>query len=181
MNGKIIKYFSRRGFGFISPENSQEEIFFHVSNYPELVQPEIGKDVEFELIETPKGKEATQIKILPDALAPEPPEAEEEEAEEEEAEEEEAEEEEAEEEEAEEEEAEEEEAEEEEAESPKASILEIAEIKGVGKTTEEKLRKAGFDTVESIASVDAETVSEKTGISSKVAAKLIASAKEFLD
>jgi cold shock CspA family protein len=170
MNGKIIKYFSRRGFGFISPENSQEEIFFHVSNYPELVQPEIGKDVEFELIETPKGKEATQIKILPDALAPEPPEAEEEEAEEEEAEEEEAEEE----------EAEEEEAEEEEAESPKASILEIAEIKGVGKTTEEKLRKAGFDTVESIASVDAETVSEKTGISSKVAAKLIASAKELL-
>jgi cold shock CspA family protein len=176
MNGKIIKYFSRRGFGFISPENSQEEIFFHVSNYPEQVQPEIGKDVEFELIETPKGKEATKIKILPDTLAPEPPEAEEEEAEEEEAEEEEAEEE-----EAEEEEAEEEEAEEEEAEDPKASVLEIAEIKGVGKTTEEKLRKAGFDTVESIATEDAETVSEKTGISSKVAAKLIASAKELLE
>ncbi len=168
MNGKIIKYFSRRGFGFISPENSQDEIFFHVSNYPELVQPEIGKDVEFELIETPKGKEATKIKILPDTLAPEPPEAEEEEAEEEEAEEEEAEEEEAEE-------------EEEEAEDPKASVLEIAEIKGVGKTTEEKLRKAGFDTVESIATEDAETVSEKTGISSKVAAKLIASAKELLE
>ena len=166
MKGKIIKYFSRRGFGFISPEDSQDEIFFHVSNYPELVQPEIGKDVEFELIETPKGKEATQIKILPDVLAPEPPEAEEEEAEEEEAEEEEAEE---------------EEAEEEEAESPKASILEVSEIKGVGKTTEEKLRKAGFDTVESIASVDAETVSEKTGISSKVTAKLIASAKELLE
>ncbi len=151
MNGKIIKYFSRRGFGFISPENSQEEIFFHVSNYPEQVQPEIGKGVEFELIETPKGKEATKIKILPDTLAPEPPEAEEEEAEEE------------------------------EAEGPKASVLEIAEIKGVGKTTEEKLRKAGFDTVESIATEDAETVSEKTGISSKVAAKLIASAKELLE
>jgi cold shock CspA family protein len=146
MNGKIIKYFSRRGFGFISPENSQEEIFFHVSNYPEQVQPEIGKDVKFELIETPKGKEATKIKILFDALAPESPEAEEEEAEE-----------------------------------PKASVLEIAEIKGVGKTIEEKLRKAGFDTVESIATEDAETVSEKTGISSKVAAKLIASAKELLE
>ncbi len=146
MKGKIIKYFSRRGFGFISPEDSQDEIFFHVSNYPELVQPEIGKDVEFELIETPKGKEATNIKILPDALARKPPEADEGEAE-----------------------------------SPKALILEIAEIKGVGKTTEEKLRKAGFDTVESIATVDAETVSEKTGISSKVAAKLIASAKELLE
>jgi len=146
MKGKIIKYLSFRGFGFIAPENSQEEIFFHVSNYPELVQPEIGKDVEFELIETPKGKEATNIKILPDALARKPPEADEGEAE-----------------------------------SPKASILEIAEIKGVGKATEEKLRRAGFDTVESIASVDAETVSEKTGISSKVTVKLIASAKELLE
>ena len=146
MNGKIIKYFSFRGFGFIALENSQEEIFFHVSNFPEQVQPEIGKDVEFELVETPKGKEATNIKILTDALETKPPEADEEEAE-----------------------------------SPKASILEIAEIKGVGKTTEEKLRKAGFDTVESIASVDAETVSEKTGISSKVTAKLVASAKELLE
>ncbi len=146
MKGKIKKYFSFRGFGFIAPENSQEEIFFHVSNYPELVQPEIGKDVEFELIETPKGKEATNIKILPDALARKPPEADEGEAE-----------------------------------SPKALILEIAEIKGVGKATEEKLRRAGFDTVESIASVDAETVSEKTGISSKVTAKLVASAKEILE
>jgi len=51
----------------------------------------------------------------------------------------------------------------------------------VGKATEEKLRRAGFDTVESIASVDAGTVSEKTGISSKVTAKLIASAKELLE
>jgi hypothetical protein len=34
--------------------------------------------------------------------------------------------------------------------------------------------------VESIASVDADTVSEKTGISSKVAAKIVASAKELL-
>ena len=76
MKGEIIKYFSRRGFGFIAPENSEEEIFFHVSNYPEQVQPEIGKDVEFELIETPKGKEATKITILADAPADEPVEAE---------------------------------------------------------------------------------------------------------
>ena len=141
MKGKIRKYISHRGFGFIAPENSQEEIFFHVSNYPKLDQPEIGKDVEFELIETPKGKEATNIKILAHTLADEPAEAE----------------------------------------SLEASILEIGEIKGVGKATEEKLRRAGFDTVESIASVDADTIAEKTGISSKVTAKLIKSAKELLE
>jgi cold shock CspA family protein len=151
MKGRIIKYFSRRGFGFIAPEGSQDEIFFHVSNYPELVQPQIGKDVEFVLIETPKGKEATKIEVLGDAAADEPVEAEAPDAEIP------------------------------EAESPEASVLGVGDIKGVGKATEEKLRKGGFDTVESIASVDAGTVSEKTGVSSKVAAKLVASAKELLE
>ena len=151
MKGEIIKYFSRRGFGFIAPENSEEEIFFHVSNYPEQIQPEIGKDVEFELIETPKGKEATNITILADTPADEPVEAESPEVESL------------------------------DAESPEASVLGVGEIKGVGKATEEKLRSAGFDTVESIASVDAGTVSEKTGMSSKVTAKLVASAKELLE
>ncbi|MBL7167928.1 cold shock domain-containing protein [Candidatus Bathyarchaeota archaeon] len=149
MKGKIIKYFSFRGFGFIAPEDSQDEVFFHVSSYPEVAQPEIGKDVEFELIETPKGKEATKIEILPETPEDEPVETPADEPVE--------------------------------AESPEASIMEVGEIKGVGKATEEKLRKAGFDTVESIATVDADTVSEKTGMSSKVAAKLVASAKELLE
>ena len=151
MKGKIIKYFSRRGFGFLAPEGSQDEIFFHVSNYPELVQPEIGKGVEFVLIETPKGKEATKIEVLADAAAEEPVEAETPEVESP------------------------------DVESAEASVLGVGEIKGVGKATEEKLRKGGFETVESIASVDADAVSERTGVSSKVAAKLVASAKELLE
>ncbi len=151
MKGKIIKYFSRRGFGFIAPEGSQDEIFFHVSNYPELVQPEIGKDVEFVLIETPKGKEATKIEVLAVVSAEEPVEAEAPEADVP------------------------------EAVSPGASVLGVGDIKGVGKATEEKLRKGGFETVESIASVDADAVSEKAGVSAKVAAKIVASAKDLLE
>ena len=161
MKGEIIKYFSRRGFGFIAPENSEEEVFFHVSNYPEQVQPEIGKNVEFELIETPKGKEATSITILAETPADEPAEAESPEAESLNVES--------------------PEVDSLDAESTEASALGVGEIKGVGKATEAKLRSAGVDTVESIASVDADTVSEKTGISSKVAAKLVASAKELLE
>ena len=150
MNGSIVKYFSRRGFGFITPDGSSDEIFFHVSNYPEQVVPEIGKNVEFELIETPKGKEAKDIKVLGDA---------EEEAVEAEAPEEEVAEEEA----------------------PEASGLGVGDIKGVGKATAEKLMGAGFDTVESIAAVDGDAVSEKAGISEKVAAKIVASAKALLE
>jgi CspA family cold shock protein len=162
MNGSIVKYFSRRGFGFITPDGSSDEIFFHVSNYPEQVVPEIGKNVEFELIETPKGKEAKDIKVLGDA---------EEEAPEEEAVEAEAPEE----------EAVEAEAPEEEAPEAEASGLGVGDIKGVGKATAEKLVGAGFDTVESIAAVDGDAVSEKAGISEKVAAKIVASAKALLE
>ncbi len=152
MKGKIIKYFSRRGFGFISPEDSQDEIFFHVSNYPEQLEPEIGKALEFEMIDTPKGKEAKNIKVLAVAPAEEPVEAPEAEA-----------------------------PVEAEVEAPEASGLGVGDIKGVGKATEEKLKGAGFETVESIAAVDGDALSEKAGISAKVAAKLVASAKALLE
>ena len=171
MKGKIIKWFSFRGFGFINPENSKEEIFFHVSNFPELVQPEIGNEVEFEINETPKGKEATKIQLQSELSASEPDEAELSASEPDEAELSASEPD----------EAELSVSEPTESESPEASTLEIGELQGVGKATEEKLRAAGFDTIESLVSVDAETISEKTGISSKVTAKLIASAKELLE
>ena len=154
MKGSIVKYFSRRGFGFVTPEGSSDEIFFHVSNYPEMLQPEIGVAVEFEVVETPKGNEAKNLKVLG---------AEAEEAEEE---------------------APEAEAEEEEEapveEAAVASGLSVGDIKGVGKATAEKLTGAGFDSVESIAAADADDLSEKAGISAKVAAKIVASAKELI-
>jgi len=62
-------------------------------------------------------------------------------------------------------------------EKPTESSFELSDIKGVGKATEEKLRKAGYDSVDSIVSVDTETLAEKAGISQKVATKLIESAK----
>jgi cold shock CspA family protein len=154
MKGNIVKYFSRRGFGFIAPQGSEDEIFFHVSNFPEGVEPQIGNDVEFDLVEVPKGREAKNIKVQ--AAAEEEPF--EEEGPEEEPPVEEA----------------------PEAEAPEASGLAVGDIKGVGKATEEKLRGAGFETVDSIAAVDGDAVAEKAGISTKVAVKIVASAKELL-
>jgi len=158
MKGKIIKYFSFRGFGFINPEGSSEEIFFHVSNFPEFIQPEIGNEIEFEINETPKGKEAIKIQLQSETSADEPEVVDESESEPE---------------------VESSESEPEVENSEKAST-EIGDLKGVGKVTEEKLKAAGYDTVESIVSEEADILSEKTGISSKVTAKLIASAKELL-
>ena len=68
----------------------------------------------------------------------------------------------------------------EEVEAAPAKTVDVSEIKGVGKATEEKRKKAGFATAESVAATDTGELSEKTGISEKVAAKLIDSAKELL-
>ena len=69
--------------------------------------------------------------------------------------------------------------EEEKVEATPEKSLDVSEIKGVGRATEEKLTKAGFTTVKSVATTEAKELSEKTGISEKVAAKLIESAKEL--
>lgn len=64
MKGKIKKYLSYRGFGFIDTEDSEDDIFFHISNYPRTSLPARGHDVEFMIIETPKGIEAKNITII---------------------------------------------------------------------------------------------------------------------
>lgn len=78
MKGTIQKYFSNRGFGFIEIDGSEDNIFFHRSNYPVNDIPSIGQDVEFIIVETPKGNEAKEIKLVAavsDAPEEEPEEA----------------------------------------------------------------------------------------------------------
>jgi predicted flap endonuclease-1-like 5' DNA nuclease len=57
----------------------------------------------------------------------------------------------------------------------------LADIKGVGKTTVEKLTGAGYKSPKSIARAKPSTLSEKTGLSEKVATKIIDAAKELLN
>jgi cold shock CspA family protein len=64
LKGQIKKYLSYRGFGFIEVENRESDIFFHVLNFPKTSLPAAGQDVEFTLINTPKGDEATEIKLI---------------------------------------------------------------------------------------------------------------------
>lgn len=71
MKGKIKKYLSYRGYGFIEVEGSEKDIFFHSSNFQPTEIPQQGKEVEFRVIDTPKGKEAVDVKVvLPDAEEP---------------------------------------------------------------------------------------------------------------
>jgi len=65
-------------------------------------------------------------------------------------------------------------------EKPVLPPLDVSEVKGVGGTRAEKLREAGFTTADSLAGADPENLSKLTGISEKLSAKLIESAKERL-
>lgn len=64
LRGTIKKYLSYRGFGFIEVEGREDDVFFHVSNYPRSALPASGQEVEFKLVETPKGEEATEIQVV---------------------------------------------------------------------------------------------------------------------
>ena len=67
VKGKISNYLSFRGYGFISVEEQEKDIFFHSSKYPVREIPTQGQWVEFTVEETEKGKEAVNIKIVRDS------------------------------------------------------------------------------------------------------------------
>jgi len=64
--------------------------------------------------------------------------------------------------------------------APTRKGVSLSDLKGVGKKTEEKLRKAGYKSPRSIARAKASTLSGKTGLSEKVASRLIEASKELL-
>lgn len=52
----------------------------------------------------------------------------------------------------------------------------LERVKGVGPTTAEKLRKAGFDSVPALAEADYEAVAEQTGLSPSVVQRMVTAA-----
>ncbi len=60
----VVKWFSaEKGYGFITPENGSADIFVHYSaiqgnGYRSLDE---GAKVEFEVVEGPKGKQASSV------------------------------------------------------------------------------------------------------------------------
>jgi cold shock CspA family protein len=68
VKGKIKKYLSYRGYGFIEFEGSEKDIFFHSSNFQSTEIPMENQEVEFRVIDTPKGKEAVDVKVVPSGV-----------------------------------------------------------------------------------------------------------------
>jgi cold shock CspA family protein len=69
LNGKLIKWIDDRGFGFIAPVQGDQEIFVHISAFPEDGRrPQLGELLTFEIETTPDGKKrAKAVARPPDA------------------------------------------------------------------------------------------------------------------
>ena len=62
--GKITRLVTDRGFGFIDAEGQEKDLFFHSSELQgvEFNELQEGDELEFELGESPKGPNATNVK-----------------------------------------------------------------------------------------------------------------------
>ncbi len=65
--GKIKFFDTKKGFGFIAPDDGGDDIFVHRNNVENLDYNQGLEDneaVEFEVEETPKGLSATNVRSL---------------------------------------------------------------------------------------------------------------------
>lgn len=62
--GTIKRLVTERGFGFIAQEGSDKDLFFHSNELQgvEFNDLKEGDKVEFEVSDSPKGPNATQVK-----------------------------------------------------------------------------------------------------------------------
>ncbi len=61
--GKISRIVADRGFGFISREGQDKDLFFHSKELQGVAFEELreGDSVQFEVSESPKGPNATKV------------------------------------------------------------------------------------------------------------------------
>jgi len=63
MNG-VIKKKTDKGFGFITVEGQEKDLFFHSNSLVDITFDELkeGDSVSFDVEDSPKGKNATNVK-----------------------------------------------------------------------------------------------------------------------
>lgn len=65
--GKVKFFDTKKGFGFIKPDDGGKDVFVHRNNVENLDQNqglEDGESVEYEVEETPKGLSAVNVRSL---------------------------------------------------------------------------------------------------------------------
>jgi CspA family cold shock protein len=64
LEGTVKRWLTGRGYGFIEPEEGDDDIFVHVSEIGGLFELREGQHVEFEVENTPKGLRAVKVNVV---------------------------------------------------------------------------------------------------------------------
>ncbi len=63
MEGKVKWFNSKKGYGFINGDNN-EDYFVHYTSLPKGLYLHENDRVSFEIVETPRGKQAQNVQVL---------------------------------------------------------------------------------------------------------------------
>ncbi len=71
MQGRVKWFSGEKGYGFIAPEDVTKDVFVHYSavaseGFRTLTE---GQRVTFEIVDGPKGKQASQVRVLVEETA----------------------------------------------------------------------------------------------------------------
>ena len=62
MSKGTVKFFNEtKGFGFITPENGDRDVFVHTTALTSMKSLQEGDQVEFDVVEGKKGKQAENV------------------------------------------------------------------------------------------------------------------------
>jgi len=66
MEGTIKKVIAEKGFGFITVDGEEKDLFFHKNEVKDVIFEELkeGDRVSFEKADSPKGPNATNVKKI---------------------------------------------------------------------------------------------------------------------
>jgi CspA family cold shock protein len=64
MKGKVSRWLLGRGYGFIKPDDGENDVFVHHSELKGAVDLEEGQMVEFEVQDSPRGPRAVNVTII---------------------------------------------------------------------------------------------------------------------
>jgi CspA family cold shock protein len=60
----VVLNFNHRGFGFLLPDGSRQQLFFHVKDVVGRLTLREGDRVSFSITPDPKGDRATNVRLL---------------------------------------------------------------------------------------------------------------------
>jgi CspA family cold shock protein len=64
VRGTVKRWLDRKGYGFIQPEEGEDDIFVHYSEVKNSYALKEGQTVEFDIETTPKGPRAINLNVV---------------------------------------------------------------------------------------------------------------------